>query len=231
MKVILTGDIHGFYSYINEVVRQENPDLLIVCGDMGYGFPGDEERIKSIVPMNTKILFCDGNHDNHWKLRELKNLAVAENVFYQPRGSTYRLPDGRNILFMGGANSIDKNSVDSKGNPRRVIGISWWPEEVISQSDFQNLPEEDIDIFVTHTCSNEIYDNHIQHHLGGRYTPRKDNDPSYDALSSLWEIYKPGQWFFGHFHINLSGVHEGTRWQCLAAPLVGKGLWWTELTD
>ncbi len=221
MKVIISGDIHGMYGYLNELIHQESPDLLIVCGDFGYGFPND--KVDSIVAMHTKVLFCDGNHDNHWKLRELKNLAVASNVFYQPRGSTYRLPDGRNILFMGGANSIDKDS--------RTVGVSWWPEEVISQSDFRNLPEEDIDIFITHTCSNEIYDKFMQFKLGGRYTPRKDKDPSYHALSSLWEMYQPSQWFFGHFHINVSGQYEGTRWQALACPLVGSGAWWTELTD
>jgi hypothetical protein len=221
MKVIISGDIHGMYGYLNDLVKQETPDLIIVCGDMGYGFPND--KIDKIVAMNTKIVFCDGNHDNHWKLRELKSLAVAENVFYQPRGSTMRLPDGRNILFMGGANSIDRD--------RRTVGVSWWPEEVISQSDFRNLPDEDIDIFITHTCSNEIYDKYIQFHLGGRYTPRKDKDPSYHALSTLWEMYGPTQWFFGHFHINLSGKLSGTRWQALACPIFGSGAWWMELTD
>lgn len=221
MKIIITGDIHGMYGYLNELVNQEDPDIIIVCGDMGYGFPNDQ--IDKIVAMNTRIHFCDGNHDNHWKLRELKNLAVAENVFYQPRGSTMRLPDGRNILFMGGANSIDRD--------RRTVGVSWWPEEVISQSDFQNLPDEDIDIFITHTCSNEIYDKFIQFKLGGRYTPRKDKDPSYHALTSLWEMYGPTQWFFGHFHINTSGMLSGTRWQALACPLLGSGAWWMELPN
>jgi hypothetical protein len=134
-----------------------------------------------------------------------------------------RLPDGRDILFMGGANSIDRD--------QRTVGVSWWPEEVISQSDFRNLPEEDIDIFITHTCSNEIYDKYIQFHLGGNYTPRKDNDPSYHALTTLWEMYGPTQWFFGHFHINLNGRLSGTRWQALACPVFGTGAWWTELTD
>jgi hypothetical protein len=124
---------------------------------------------------------------------------------------------------MGGANSIDKD--------RRIVGVSWWPEEIISQSDFQNLPEENIDMFITHTCSNELYDNFIQHGLGGRYTPRKDIDPSYHALSTLWEMYKPTQWFFGHFHLNMSGTYEGTRWQALSCPMFGSGAWWMELTE
>lgn len=120
---------------------------------------------------------------------------------------------------MGGANSIDKD--------RRIPGVSWWPEETISQNDFQNLPEEGIDILVTHTCSNEIFDNHIRKAL--KYG--KDVDPSYDALSALWEMYQPSQWFFGHFHINMSGIFGPTRWQCLSAPRHGSGAWWMELTD
>jgi predicted phosphodiesterase len=221
MKIIISGDIHGMYNYINELIRQEHPDMLIICGDMGYGFPND--KIDSINAMNTKVLFCDGNHDNHWELRKLKNLAVADNVFYQPRGSTITLPDGRNILFMGGANSIDQQ--------HRTVGVSWWPEETISQSDFQNLPDKDIDIFITHTCSNEIYDNFIQFKLGGRYTPRKDKDPSYHALSALWEMYNPSQWYFGHFHVNVKGQLEDTRFQAMACPLLGSGAWWMELED
>ncbi|MDX1702411.1 MAG: metallophosphoesterase, partial [Melioribacteraceae bacterium] len=66
MKIIISGDIHGMYGYLNELIHNESPDLLIICGDMGYGFPND--KIESIVAMHTKVLFCDGNHDNHWKL-------------------------------------------------------------------------------------------------------------------------------------------------------------------
>jgi len=222
MKIIIIGDTHGLFNYVNVVIKQEKPDLIISCGDFGY-FPNLPEYAKRelmIDTSHTTILFCDGNHEDHWALRELKDRMIAPNIFYQPRGSTYRLPDGRNILFMGGANSIDKD--------RRIPGVSWWPEETISQNDFQNLPEEGIDIFVTHTCSNEIFDSHIKKALnwGG-----KDVDPSYDALSALWEMYQPAQWFFGHFHINMSGLFGSTRWHCLSAPRHGSGAWWMKLTD
>jgi hypothetical protein len=221
----MVGDLHGIYNVLNDMIAQEHPDLIIQGGDFGY-FPMVEtykDIQYNINTTHTKILFCDGNHDDHWNLRKLKNMAIAPNVFYQPRGSTYTLPDGRKILFMGGANSIDKNV--------RTTGLDWWPEEVISQSDFQKLPEEDIDILVSHTCSNEIYDNHIQNALRKNSLPWKDEDPSYTALSRIWEIYQPGQWFFGHFHINMSGMMGHTRWQCLSAPIHGSGMWWTELKD
>jgi hypothetical protein len=225
MKIIVAGDIHAMYGYLNVMIQQHQPDLVLQCGDFGY-FPMIDQykdRYLNINTTHTKILFCDGNHEDHWELRKLKNLAIAPNIFYQPRGSTYRLPDGRNILFMGGANSIDKQF--------RTVGVSWWPEEVISQSDFQNLPDEKIDILITHTCSNELYDDHIQNGLMQRGSPRKDTDPSYAALSSLWEIYQPSQWFFGHFHLNMSGTLGPTRWHCLSAPEVGSGMWFMDLPD
>ena len=121
---------------------------------------------------------------------------------------------------MGGAQSIDAHM--------RTVGYDWFPEETINQSDFKNLPEEDIDILISHTCSNEIYDTAIKPALGH---PLKDNDPSYSALSSLWDIYHPNQWFFGHFHMKISGNYEHTRWECLSSPRVGIGQWWMELTD
>lgn len=219
MKTIITGDLHGNFIQLNAMIKQESPDLVKCCGDFGYWPRVDYiQKVETINTVHTKVLFCDGNHEDHWELQRLKNLAVAPNVFYQPRGSTYRLPDGRNVLFMGGGVSIDKHL--------RTVGYDWFPEETITQKDFMNLPDEPIDIFITHTCSHEIYDNHIKSAMGHGL---KDNDPCYSALSSLWEMYKPAQWFFGHFHVNLNGIYKGTRWHCLGA--VGHGPWWMELTD
>lgn len=121
------------------------------------------------------------------------------------RGSTYILPDGRKILFMGGAHSINKN--------QRKLGIDWFPEEIISQKDFQNLPDCDIDIFITHTCPNELVPLMI------RDDSRKNYEPSNEALSQLWDMYKPKQWFFGHWHYFKKGnLKNITDWTCLSAP-------------
>ena len=43
------------------------------------------------------------------------------------------LPDGRIVLFMGGADSIDKKY--------RKIGFDWFPEELITQKDIYELPD------------------------------------------------------------------------------------------
>jgi len=133
-----------------------------------------------------------------------------------PRGSTYELDDGRTILFMGGASSIDKHL--------RTMGWDWFPEEVIRHVDMQNLPEKKIDIFITHTCPEELVHDMI------KYYPEKIGEQSNTALSELWKIYKPKLWIFGHWHHYNEGSLFGTKWHALDYPAHG-GRWWMWLPE
>ena len=211
-NIIITGDIHGNFNELNTLINKKNPEIIICCGDFGYWPKQISMNIKN---PNTKILFCDGNHEDHWELNKLKNNEILPNVFYMRRGSTYTLPDNRKILFMGGANSIDKHY--------RKLGVDWFPEEIINQKDFQNLPDCDIDIFVTHTCPNELIPIVLPSHNLIK------NEPSNEALSQLWQIYKPSQWFFGHWHCFKQGILNNiTKWTCLSATKMNDK-WWIYL--
>ena len=116
-----------------------------------------------------------------------------------PRGHTLVLPspDNRVVLFMGGANSIDKQY--------RKIGVDWFPEEIISQKDIMNLPDCKVDIVISHTCPEEF----------SMSTLYDDNDPSRKALSYVLDKYHPSLWYFGHFHQNKTGYTNSCRWTCL----------------
>lgn len=201
-KVFIMGDLHGQFGYLNTFIckKCKKGDIVICCGDFGY-FPNLDNDHKKIKTHGTKVLFCDGNHEDHWSLRSLKDNEICKNVFYMSRGSTYELPDGRNILFMGGALSIDKLE--------RKTGIDWFPEETISYNDMLNLPRKKIDIIVSHTCPDECLDIMLKHNS------IKKNDCSTKALSQLLELYKPELWFFGHWHKYDSGIINNTKWYCL----------------
>jgi len=206
MRILITGDIHGEFGRLNELIDKKRPELIICCGDFGYwpDVPWAEPLSNIKLQTTSKLLWCDGNHENHWALRDRTTDELAPNIFYMPRGSTYKLPDGRTILFMGGAHSIDYMY--------RKIGVDWFPEETINQKDMMNLPECEVDIFITHTCPEELLVDLLE------IDARKWKDPSNTALSELWKIYKPKLWFFGHWHSYLKGRMMGTNWYCLGAP-------------
>jgi len=220
MGTLITGDIHNVWGELNTLInkKRDRIDRVICCGDFGY-WPGKGQDISKLKNGDIPIYWCDGNHEDHWALAQRESDEVAPNVFYMPRGSTLDLPDGRRILFMGGAHSVDKNS--------RTVGFDWFPEETPTQRDFMNCPPDDtrIDILISHTCSYEIAKK-VMIHLDNR----KHTDPAYHILAAIEGIYKPSLWYFGHWHDYSTGVTDrGCRWTCLAMP--GRYGWWEWLPE
>lgn len=219
MKILITGDIHGEFGRLNDLLNKKRPDLTICCGDFGYWpniLRGPYDDISYVKTHGKDLLWCDGNHEDHWAIRDRVTDELVPNIIYMPRGSTYKLEDGRTIMFMGGAESIDKNI--------RTLGRDWFPEETIQQKDLMNLPDINIDIFITHTCPTELVD------IMKQIYPEKGFEPSNQALSQLWKMYNPKLWFFGHWHYYKHGQLDMTKWYALSYP--GQGTrWWMWLPD
>jgi len=216
MKTLIVGDVHGRFGDLNTLINKQKPDMIICCGDFGY-WPGVKGlSFDDIKPQDTKILWCDGNHENHWALKERESDEIVPNVVYMPRGSTYTLDDGRTILFMGGADSIDKGM--------RTLGKDWFPEEVIRDRDLENLPDTKIDIVVSHTCPYELTNSICKSDF-------KHVEPSNYALSNIWVKYHPELWYFGHWHFYKEHSERGTKFTTLSClpTYLGWGRWWIEL--
>ena len=216
MKTLIVGDVHGYFGDLNALINKKRPDLVICCGDFGYWPNFDGINFDDIKPQGTEILWCDGNHEDHWSLRDRKTDELVKDVHYMPRGSMFTLSDGRTILFMGGGDSIDKNM--------RKIGVDWFPEEVIRQKDIENLPDIKIDIVVSHTCPLEL----VGEMRGYR---EKSVEPSNHALSYVLEKYHPDLWFYGHWHVYKDTYLRDTRFIALSClpTYMGYGRWWIEL--
>ncbi|MDD2620941.1 MAG: metallophosphoesterase, partial [Syntrophomonadaceae bacterium] len=194
--ICIMGDVEGDWKTMMETINEDRPDMVLQVGDFGY-WPGRPEYKYSRKMFNNQIpiYFCDGNHEDHKNLRKLCKqhgsscpIAVGLNLFYMPRGSVLTLPDGRNVLFMGGAESVDKR--------QRTPGYDWFQQEIILPEDIANLPSEDtkVDIVISHTSTLEFQI------VPDIYAGIFASDPCRAMLSQVLQKYQPDLWYFGHFH-------------------------------
>jgi hypothetical protein len=214
MRVMVLGDVHGHWADLSDLIKNMQPDIVLQCGDFGY-FPrwvekGGGRPYDPTGRMTNRVRFhwCDGNHEDHEILAMLREnldggkrraFEIAPNVFWQDRGSTLTLPDGRVVLFMGGGDSTDKKA--------RKQGRDWFPGELISWADMRALPDVEVDIVISHTCPKK-FKLQLKNH-------DKENDPSRQFLDEVLERYKPKLWFFGHWHNRIQGREGRCSWEGL----------------
>ena len=208
--ILVAGDIHGRFDSLNSLINKKQPSIVLQVGELGY-WPNFKSRSK-IKNKDTIIYFCDGNHEDHESLIKLKDNEVYRNVYYMKRGSTLDLPDGRTVLFMGGAHSIDWEL--------RTPRFDWFPDlELITEKDLNEIPNRKIDIVISHTAPKEFYISNIDYTI---------EDPSRECLSQILKKYQPKLWFFGHFHFYNTGFDCGCKWTGLSC-VDSYSRWWVGL--
>ena len=170
-RIFVCGDIH----HENDIAKIQpqnftiqkdltKEDVLIVAGDWG-GIWYNDYRNKNLLDWwelrNFTTLVVLGNHENYDVINKLRIIdkfggkvrKVSDSVFIAERGEIYTI-NGKKILTLGGAESIDKQY--------RVEGYSWWEQESITQKDFNNALNNlerynyDVDYFITHTGGSEV---------------------------------------------------------------------------
>ena len=204
MKTIrFIGDVHGKYGPYKRLIAEVPRSIQV--GDMGVGFrryggPRDGE-IYGNPPHYAMVAgdhrFIRGNHDNP---------AECEK-------HSQWIPDGNieeGMMFIGGATSIDKES--------RREDYSWWPDEELSYETLRHLidvyAEAKPRIMVTHDCPQSIADLILGQHYKSALEPKGTR--TRQAFEQMLAIHNPEIWIFGHWHMTLDYIHEGTRFICLA---------------
>ena len=198
----ITGDMHGdLYFFQTYKAKRKGITHLIVCGDFGYIWRGgmkEDRQLNYFNKIGVKVLFVDGNHENHPLLNEYpvtemyggKVHKIRENIIHLIRGEVYKINGDKYFVF-GGANSTDIED--------RKEGWNWWKEEKPSDEDknnaLRNLKKHNykVDYVLTHTCYPLALKN-----VGG---DKRVDDVS-DYLNALRDKIKFKYWFFGHMHVN-----------------------------
>ena len=188
----MVGDLHGKYLPYLSLIENVNESIQLGDAGIGFGTRGKAEYFDSLFEgLSGKHRFIRGNHDDPDECRK----------------SSHFINDGHleaNMMFMGGALSIDK--------AYRTSGINWWMDEELSiprLGDMLNLYEKHKpDIMITHDFPESIAYNHLIPASGGS---TKFPSRTRDALDAMFKIHKPKIWLGAHWHFSFDKVIDGTR--------------------
>lgn len=221
MQFFSLGDVHGDWSRFNTLLNKMQHDYegeevtIFQCGDWGY-FP-HWEGLQTVsgklwnphgvkLPKGFSLYTCGGNHEDWESLNGLIEVHGRENpirlhegkeVYFCPRGYVMQFPEF-NVLFMGGADSIDKEV--------RIPGHSWFPGEVLTMRDFDAIPLDiRIDVVISHTVPLSFAKDYMGRSV---YERLKHEDPSCTILDMVLEEFRPSYWFAGHWHRFASKMHK-----------------------
>ena len=202
----ITGDMHGDLKrfYENRPYGEKewsSDDILIVCGDFGFIFRGDEveqSQLNELAKKDYNICFIDGNHENFPLIYQYPTVdyhgapahRIRQNIYHLIRGNIYEF---ENMLFfvMGGGYSRDRK--------RRQLGIDYWEEELPTSEEYHlsanNLKLHDmkVDYIITHTAPTDVIikmgmePDHHERELTG-FLEWIEHDVDFK------------HWYFGHFH-------------------------------
>ena len=219
MKILLLGDIHGEWQALDMCIGRAlavHKDIthIIQLGDFGYGWPKGRNNFSLWVPPpNAKwrkkgipFMFIDGNHENFDYLETYEGTGHPD-IKWIRRGSVIEIEEYK-ILACGGAESIDK--------VYRTPGISWWPQENITQKDFDIAMSRTgpFNAIISHERA-DSFDYTLPR--GAAKLPFGKSDRF--ALEQIRQKFKPDFWFFGHYHQWMSGKVDNTLWNCV--PMIG----------
>lgn len=158
MPIAFAGDIHGNTTHLHWVfaqAAQHDVTHIVSVGDFGFwphtvaGRAFIDSAARLTKTTRIKLLFIDGNHENHDVLHELVQdagrsnpIQISHQLFFIPRGCVTHI-DGHTVMGWGGAVSVDKRW--------RQAGTSWWDRESISVHDVDSFTfPANVDILVTH---------------------------------------------------------------------------------
>lgn len=208
--MILIGDIHGkFYRYF-DLIRDTESSFQV--GDFGLGFDSwTDAKTKGVMKKANDVgnhRFIRGNHDDP---------RVCRDTVGYVRSGTYF--EEESLYAVGGAWSID--------SMHRTAGVNWWEDEELTIDEFEvildHYTKSKPSIMITHDCPTDVankmfFESGLMQRKFGlpldvepiRYVTRTG-----EYLQKMFEAHQPDKWIFGHWHIDVSEVIEGTEFTCL----------------
>jgi predicted phosphodiesterase len=201
----IVGDVHGLVDRYAKSIVSSGAKHSIQIGDLGFSYAP-----LSILPWK-KHKFFGGNHDNY-DIYDASPHALGDYGRFSLGGLS--------LYFIRGAFSIDvKARLKAE---RRGHGKHWWKEEQLPLGVMHNAQQDYASrrpsTMLTHTCPSEVSrmigKPDVLKSFG--YNPTTFSTPTQELLQDCFDAHKPDVWIFGHFHMDLTFMHKGTLFICLA---------------
>ena len=155
-RILLAGDTHGNGKWVGTLCKlasQHGCDAILQLGDFGY-WPHTDKGLRFLDQVDWHaerygincLYWIDGNHENHEMLAGLEAdedgfVTIGEHCRYAPRGHRWRWGQV-DFGALGGAFSMDHHY--------RVEGVSWWPNELLTDEDVARLGQYPLDVLLCH---------------------------------------------------------------------------------
>ena len=204
--IYITGDTHRDFSRLDGLNFNDD-DILIVLGDAGINYYLNDEDIrfkKYLKRYNVKLFCIRGNHEerpeNITSYKEVDMFGgkvfiedAYPNLIFAKDGEVYNI-DGKSVLVIGGAYSIDKNY-------RLMYGHKWFKDEQLSQDEMDNIYEKvngkHFDIVLSHTCLYKYEPREV--FMSGIDQYKVDQSMEYFLYIIEGSIHYD-KWYCGHYH-------------------------------
>lgn len=205
--IYITGDTHRDFSRIYKL-KKDSDNMLILLGDVGINYYLNEEdkNCKEYLKKLKLKLFCvRGNHEERpenistYKEVEMfgRKVFIEEeypNLVFAKDGETYNI-DGKKILVIGGAYSVDKQY-------RLLHGYEWFKDEQLTEIEMDNILNKikgmHFDIVLTHTCPYKYEPREVFIRELDQTKVDKSMEKFLDGVESSITYDK---WYCGHYHI------------------------------
>ena len=204
--IYITGDTHRDFSRIYKL-KKDTDNMLIVLGDVGINYCLNEEdkNCKEYLKKLKLKLFCvRGNHEerpeNISTYKEIEmfggKVFIEEeypNLIFAKDGETYNI-DGKKILVIGGAYSVDKQY-------RVLHGYKWFKDEQLTNKEMITILDKvkgkHFDIVLTHTCPYKYEPREV--FMQGLDQSKVDKSMEH-FLDEIEENISYDKWYCGHYH-------------------------------
>ncbi|MGV2900117.1 metallophosphoesterase [Microbacterium sp. AGC62] len=216
-RVAVCGDWHGnggWARMLGRALPHLAPDVTTILHLGDYWMNGYEVDEAFADTGIERILVTLGNHEPYGKLIPLLNerpgsaVRVSHLTWILPRPARLTV-GGRNVLSLGGASSVDRQS--------RIEGLTWWPDEAITDEHVAAaIAGGPADLMLTHESPARTPVRPVQKILRtnpGWFTKAalEASAASRARVGQVWDAVRPELLAHGHMHIAAGGKTEDGR--------------------